>query len=272
MLALTPGPSSSSVSYHFGGPALSPAHRQIAVEMLAIDAMRIRCGEGPAFRSWNERRLGGSPHNPLREGAIRAYAGIGFGLPESPSNEDHLQGLVAELFWSRLILELPQTADGRQLVKLHAAKPDPLEPGGDGLAIYATNDGQLIFRLWEIKKHDTQKGVSATINRAGKQLSTRGHEYLAKLAGPETMETPDALGDLYREIIELWLDKSARAGVGVSVGTSDKYQPKGSRSFKSLAKTFPTFVNAGQLESIVVAIPAFPDFALAVREEIWKGL
>ena len=272
MLALVPGPPSSSVSYHLGGQTLSPAHRALAIEMLATEAMKIRSGNGPVFQSWNARRLGGPPHPPSRAGAVKAYAGIGFGLPEAPSNNDHLQGLVAELFWSTLISELATTTNERELVKLHGAKPDPLEPGGDGLAVYKLSNGQLIFRLWEIKKHDAKGGVSSTINRAGHQLSTRGHEYIAKLAGPETLDTPGALGDLYRGIIELWLDKSDRAGIGVSVGTSDKHQPKSPKSFKSLRKTFPTLANAGQLESIVVAIPDFPAFAFAVREEVWKGL
>jgi hypothetical protein len=78
----------------------------------------------------------------------------------------------------------------------------------------------LVFRLWEIKKHESQDMISATIRRASKQLSSRGQECLAKLAGPETVEQAGPLGELHAEIVELWLDGSDRAGVGVSVGTS----------------------------------------------------
>ena len=63
--------------------------------------------------------------------------------------------------------------------------------------------GELVFRLWEIKKHDATGKVSVTIRRASKQLRTRGHEYLAKLAGPETIAEEGVLGDLYANVVEL---------------------------------------------------------------------
>ena len=85
----------------------------------------------------------------------------------------------------------------------HSVKPDPLEPGGDGLVIYEAVGGTLVFRLWEIKKHESQDMISATIRRASKQLSSRGQEYLAKLAGPETAEQAGPLGELHAEIVEL---------------------------------------------------------------------
>jgi hypothetical protein len=129
-----------------------------------------------------------------------------------------------------------------------------------------------VFRLWEIKKHDSQNRVSATINRASKQLGSRGHEYLAKLAGPETIEEAGPLGDLYANMIELWFDRSERAGVGVSVGTSDHHAPSGPRTFGSIATAFPKFSKAGQTESIVVTIPDFPGFADRVKEIVWSGL
>jgi hypothetical protein len=207
--------------------------------------------------------------------AVRAYAGIGFGLPGTPdgdTEQHHLQGLVAELLWNRLIQERLVCRDDRRLVHAHPVKADPLEPGGDGLVIYETDGGTLVFRLWEIKKHEAQSKISATIRRASKQLSSRGQEYLAKLAGPETVEQPGPLGALYAEIVELWLDGSDRAGAGVSVGTSVQHAPGKPDAFKSLADTFPHFTRAGQRESIIVAIPDFPGFAQRVREIVWSGL
>ena len=91
--------------------------------------------------------------------AVRAYAGIGFGLPEErdDAHEDHLQGHVAELLWNRLIQERQVCRDKRRLVYAHSVKPDPLEPGGDGLVVYEIDGGTLAFRLWEIKKHESEK-------------------------------------------------------------------------------------------------------------------
>jgi hypothetical protein len=82
--------------------------------------------------------------------------GIAFGHPDSPVNEHHVQGHVAELLWSRVMRERSVCRDGRQLVKAHPVKADPLEPGGDGLVIYQDPNGVLVFRLWEIKKHEQQ--------------------------------------------------------------------------------------------------------------------
>jgi len=245
----------------------------MAAQLLADDAMRIRCGKSPVLARWRARRDGGPPETGAPAEAVRAYAGIGFGLPGAPANDDHLQGHVAELLWNRLIQERLVCRDRRRLVHAHSVKPDPLEPGGDGLVVYEIDDGTLVFRLWEIKKHESQtKRVSATIRRASKQLSSRGQEYLAKLAGPETVEQAGPLGDLYADIVELWLDGSDRAGAGVSVGTSAQHAPTGPQAFGSIGTAFPHFTRVGQRESIIVAVPDFPGFARRVREIVWSGL
>lgn len=162
--------------------------------------------------------------------------------------------------------------DGRQLVKAHPIKVDTLEPGGDGLIIYKSLNDILVFRLWEIKKHEAKKVVSATIGRASKQLSDRGAEYLAKVVGPETLQADGQLGELYANMVELWFDRSDRAGVGVSVGTSVEHEPKPPLAFGSIRTAFPDFTAAGQTECLVVAIPDYPGFADRVKEIVWSGL
>jgi hypothetical protein len=238
--------------------------------------MVIRCGNAPALGYWRARRDGGPPLTGTRKSAVATYASIGFGLPgSSPEpNVDHLQGHVAELLWNRLIHERQVCRDGRRLVRAHPVKADPLEPGGDGLVIYQTTGGTLVFRLWEIKKHQPTRPtrVSATIRRASRQLARRGNEYLAKLAGPATVGNDGPLGDLYANLVELWLDGSDRAGAGVSVGTSAEHAPTRPAAFQSIARTFPAFCQPGQVEGIVVAIPDFPGFATRVREVVWSGL
>jgi hypothetical protein len=271
LLALKESPENSKVEYVIGGLELVGTDRESAAQLLADDAMRIRCGKSPVLARWRSRRDGGPEETGARKAAVETYAKLGFGLRDNPAN-DHLQGLVAELLWDRLMQERVVCRDGRRLVRAHSVKPDPLEPGGDGLVVYEIDDGTLVFRLWEIKKHEAQKRVSATIWRAGKQLASRGNEYLAKLAGPETLEEEGPLGEFYADIVELWLDGSDRAGAGVSVGTSVAHAPKRPRSFGSLATAFPHFQKPGQIESIVVAMPDFPGFATRVREIVWSGL
>lgn len=273
LLAMTENPDGSVVQYVIGGQQLTGTEREMAAQLLADDAMQIRCGQSPVLARWRARRDGGPPDAGTPKAAVEAYAGLGFGLPAAPANDDHLQGHVAELLWNRLIQERLVCRDRRRLVHAHTVKPDPLEPGGDGLVIYEISGGTLVFRLWEIKKHESQtKRVSATIQRASKQLSSRGQEYLAKLAGPETVEQAGPLGDFYADIVELWLDGSDRAGAGVSIGTSAQHAPDRPRSFRSIATAFPDFNQPGQLESIIVAVPDFPEFAKRVRDIVWSGL
>jgi len=272
LLALVESPDTSPVEYVIGGSALSGTHREVAARLLADDAMKIACGNSPVLDRWRARRDGGPAETGVRLAAVKTYVAIAFSLPGEAVNDDHVQGHVAELLWNRIIQERIVCRDGRQLLRAHPMKADPLEPGGDGLVVYQVGQADLVFRLWEIKKHDAQRKLSATIRRASKQLSSRGHEYLAKLAGPETLTEDGPLGELYANMVELWFDRSERAGVGVSVGTSEHHAPTGPLAFRSITTAFPEFVNAGQAESIVVAVPDFPEFANRVKEIVWSGL
>lgn len=261
-------------TYELGGLQLHPGdgERESAAQLLADDAMQIRCGNSPLLELWRLRRNDGPKEPDSRTKALKVYAGLGFGLPEEAASEDHLQGLVAELFWNRLIKERKVCPDSRALVHAHSVKPDPLEPGGDGLAIYRRPDGVLVFRLWEIKKHARRDSISGTIGRASKQLVHRGHEYLAKLAGPETIEQGGDLGSLYAEMVELWIDQTDRAGVGVSISTSSNRAPKTASAFGSILRAFPAYAGPGQAEGLVIAMPEFPQFAKRVRKIVWSGL
>lgn len=238
LLALVDSPQTSPVEYVIGGGTLGGAAREAAAQLLADDAMKIACGNSPVLDHWRARRDGGPAETGARLAAVQTYVAIAFDLPGDLVNNDHVQGHVAELLWNRLMQERTVCRDGRQLVRAHPIKADPLEPGGDGLVVYQDGHGTLVFRLWEIKKHDAKQRVSATINRASKQLSSRGHEYLAKLAGPETINEDGALGELYASMVELWFDRSERAGVGVSVGTSAHHAPTRPLAFRSIRTAF----------------------------------
>lgn len=272
LLDLVESPAQSSVEYVIGGAVLTGVARETAAQLLADDAMAVACGKTPVLDWWRERRNGGAPHAGNRRKTIEAYAGIAFRSPGHEVNPDHVQGHVAELLWSRVISERSVCRDSRQLVKALPVKADPLEPGGDGLIIYQNGDDVLVFRLWEIKKHEAKGAVSGTINRASKQLNERGAEYLAKLAGPETFVADGPLGELYANMVELWFDRSDRAGVGVSIGTSLGREPKQPHSFKSIRTAFPEFTASAQTEGVVVAIPDFAGFADRVKEIVWSGL
>lgn len=94
MLAFTPGPAGFGVEYVIGGQALTSQHRESAAQMLAEDAMRIRCGESPILKRWRAKRDGHEPATRSTDSVVATYAGIGFGLPDKkPATPDHLQGL-----------------------------------------------------------------------------------------------------------------------------------------------------------------------------------
>lgn len=272
LLALVPSGGQSLVEYEVGGLGLVGAGRETAAQMIADDAMTVACGASPVLTRWRDRRDGGPAQVGARLEVMRTFMNIGFGLPGQPKNSDHVQGHVAELLWSRVIGERQSCRDGRAYVASQPIKADALEPGGDGLVVYRSAGGTLVFRLWEIKKHDSTARVSNTINRAGKQLKTRGHEYLAKIAGPATATATGELAELYDSMLELWFDRSPRAGVGVSVSASDVHAPTGRRAFQSLRTHFPAFTGAGQTESLVFALPDFPGFVKRVQEIVWSGL
>lgn len=270
LLSLIESPKSSPVHYAVGGVAMTAADRESAAWLVADDAMAVACGNSTVLSWWRQRRDGGAAQTGSRLATVQTYVDIAF---KKDVNRDHLQGHVAELLWSRLVQERRVSRDGRQLIRAHPVKADPLEPGGDGLVIYMAGNGTLVFRLWEIKKHDAANRVSSTIRRASNQLLNRGHEYLAKLAGPETLVDHDGpLAQLYADMVELWFDRSERAGVGVSVGTSADQAPERATTFKSLLTAFPEFNQPGQVESIVIAIPDFAQFADRVKEIVWSGL
>lgn len=272
LLALTDSPGASQVEYVVGGLNLAGTDREAAAQLLADTAMSIACGNSSALDRWRQRRDGGPAEvgNSLK--TVETFVAIAFGHPNRPPDADHLQGHVAELIWNLLLAERFTARDGRRLVRAHSVKADPLEPGGDGLVVYQNADGVLVFRLWEIKKHAAQQGVSGTINRASRQLASRGHEYLAKLAGPETLVHTGEMGKFYGSMVDLWFDRSYRAGVGVAVGTSDSHAPRSVRSFRSINTSFPEFSSSSQTESIVIAVPDFPGFANRVKEIMWSGL
>ncbi|HYP74188.1 MAG TPA: hypothetical protein VEP72_08865, partial [Microbacterium sp.] len=177
----------SLVEYEVGGRGLTGSDREIAAQLIADDAMVVACGSSSALEWWRTRRDGGAAQVGGRLRAMQTFVNIAFGLPGQPKQVDHVQGHVAELLWDRVIRERRSCRDGREFLSSEPVKADPLEPGGDGLVVYRAPDETLVFRLWEIKKHDSTSAVSKTISRAGRQLKTRGHEYLAKLAGPATL-------------------------------------------------------------------------------------
>jgi hypothetical protein len=241
--------------------------RQVAANIVADTAMRWQCrGAAQHYAAWAAAvELGATlPADARRK--VAPFVRPAFGLPNDPPSADHLQGQVAEYVW--YILAQETVPDGLVLRSIEGPSFLVTTPGGDGLAVYQRDDSVLIFRLWEVKKHDSTGGVSRTVSRALQQLDVRAEEYLAQLTTLADSYDPD-VATLYAALSDLWLDRDPRAGAGVAVSTSDRYLPRS--CFGGMHKRFPDLA-VDQLDGLVVALGDFPDFAAQVRDRVWSAL
>lgn len=276
LLGLTAWPPDAGCAYIICGPTASAADLEAAAQLIADDAMRIRCGGSSVLDKWRARRDGEHDYSEVDKQAVAVFVAPVFGLPtdDTKAREDrlhHLQGFVAELLWNRLIQDRTVTDDARTLVHTEEVKADPTGTGADGLVVYEVADGTLVFQLWEIKKHAAATPISATIKRAADQLADNGPRYLATLTAPGTKH-PGPLGQLFADLVPLWLEHSPRAGIGISIATSTTHAPKKHPAFTNIAPVFPHLDGAGQREALMVAITDFPKFAQRVKEIVWTGL
>jgi hypothetical protein len=220
------------------------------------------------FDLWREAATTDLSLSEADRNKILPFISTAFGLPAEPVSEEHVQGYVAEFVWFMLASELP--GDGRTIRRIEQPSFYVTGPGGDGLASYELEDGTLIFRLWEIKKHVASAHLSGTVTRACRQLSRNGANYLAQYIAVAPESDP-ALAELYARFVDLWVDTAPQAGVGVAVGTSRSRAPR-RRCFSGMQHNFPGLNQGDQLEGLVAAIADFPAFARRVREFVWSAL
>lgn len=269
LLGLVDSPPSAKCSYVVAGETAGSAELAAAARMLADDAMALRCGASPVLSTWRGRAAGGPLLSVRDRQAVEAFSRDTFGVASEPGDANLIQGFVAELLWHRLTRERPAPADGRELFHVHDLSWSAYQQGGDGLVVYEVSGGQLVFRLWEVKKHDAAAHLSRTVTRACKQLDVNALRYLAQYTGyGSTLTGP--LGRLYAELVPMWLDDDPRAGIGVSIATSKAHAPKRA-AFGGVTTAFPK-LKPTQREGVIVVVDDFPAFAVAVRDAVWTGL
>ena len=243
------------------------ASRQAAVEIVADAAVRWQCrGALQHYDAWSQAVEHGTQLPPDQSRKLAPFIRPAFGLPARQLPADHLQGHVAEYVW--YILAQENLPDGLTLRAIEGPSFSVTTPGGDGLAVYQRNDAVLVFRLSEIKKHESGMHLSRTVARAYKQLDKNAEVYLAELT--TLAERYDAdIARLYAALSDLWIDRDERAGAGVAVSTSDGSLP--TRCFGTMHSTFPD-LSVEQLDGLVVALGDFSAFAEGVRDQVWSAL
>src|SRR5260370_25075425 len=88
--------------------------------------------------SWQMTRgLAKRPWKPMRQS--------GSGCPVHRLTMTTCRVMSLNSFGTGVIQERQVCLDGRRLLRAHSVKPDPLEPGGDGLVVYETGAGILVF-------------------------------------------------------------------------------------------------------------------------------
>lgn len=271
LLGLTPCPPTAKCAYVTAGASAGPAELAEAAALLADDAMSLRMGKSPVLDWWRLVRDGKPAPRPRdrHRAAVEAFVADTFGLPGAPGDRGLIQGFVAELLWHRLVREHGAPVVGRTLAHVEDLSWAAYQQGGDGLVVYELEGGTLVFRLWEIKKHESTRHISATVNRAARQLDRNALKYLAQYTGYGSRRA-DRIGALYADLVPLWLDEDERAGVGVSVATSTAHAPK-KAALGSIATVFPQMTRERR-EGVIVALPDFPTFADDVRNAVWTGL
>lgn len=221
---------------------------------------------GP-LASWLGRCAGGPPHTSTRKAVLEATLLSDF---ENDADETRLQGAVVEHLWACLA---PELAGGWGL-PLHVEHEhfSVIDHGGDGLSIYDFGAPDLRFRLWESKRHDAATSVTTVVSGAADQVKKDGTRYLARMTKALQSHGDARIEQLSGRIVDLWAERDASGGVGISVGTTTTAANLPARPFRGLRRVFDTYTAPSQREGLIIHIPDLKAISVKVRAEIRKGV
>jgi hypothetical protein len=236
-------------------------------ELLARKIMAYRCRPNLArLEAWERQRLGEAEADETTRSALRIIVKSGIGLPDQPKSDNHIQAFIAEHLWYFLVLE---GASDDTIIRVEGPSVEVNEQGGDGLVL-SRSGGVLTFRLWETKKYQGAGTVKRTITRACSQLSKNAERYLNKYSHLGTYVEDEEVARFYGRLLDMWIDTSQEASVGISIGTSVRSVPP--KCFGAMPGRFPKLAGPERLIGLTEALDDFGRFSLQVRDEIWSGL
>ena len=244
-------------------------------QILAKEIVRFRCRRClQHFDAWVRKVDENVPLPESSKAALRAFLGPTFGTNDNQyatPNIDHLEGFVGEWLWYFFNIEKQSDA----IVHIVIPGFKSTDPGGDGLIIHRLTNGQLLFRLWEMKKfspraENSTQQLSATVRNAYSQLNLKATEYLARITATEQESDDSEIEEFIGMLPDLWIDSSPQASAGVSIATSLRHASE--NCFNDFGQQFPRFTNPVRLLGMLTGINDFSALAVKVKENVWKGL
>lgn len=271
LVATTPaGPLAPGTCHWRSGStaSLSTDEREAVAWLIANEIVKARSGANASFDLWRNAALAGEKLTNDEAKRVRPFIRPVFGLPTAPKNIGHVAGHVAEWLWYLHARELVDPT--RTTLHLEPPKGHVTAPGHDGFIVYEQSaDQQTIFRLWEVKKHDSSASAATVVTGAVDQLNDLGDEYLGQLVAVLS-ERDDAVGDLARDLVDLWVDADQRAGAGISVASTTIPPP--TNCFDRVGVGMPQFAMAGQLEGLLMTVTDLENLSIDVRSYLWIAL
>lgn len=270
LLPTTPSgpPRGGQCRWHAGTTAgMTSTDRETIAWILADAVVKTRTGANHSYQLWRNAALSGATLDEHDAKRVRPFLLPVFGLPTQPKDLGHVAGHVAEWLWFLHASELVDPT--RHVLHLEPPKNHVTAPGPDGFVVYSTANQQTVFRLWEIKKHDSTAAVTTVVAGATSQLNDLGDQYLSQLT-TVLSERHDDVGDLARELVDLWVDADPRAGAGIAITSSATPTPD--TCFAGVGGDFPQFPQPGQLEGLLISVTDLQHLAIDVRSYLWTVL
>jgi hypothetical protein len=233
--------------------------------LIAVKIMKLSCvGVPKDFESWYKKVTEGVDSDSETKSILESHL---TGIIRLNSPENHKEGLVAEHLWHLV-------HDQRNYILLRPPSLFVTGQGGDGFSIHRNQDGDLQFRIWEIKKSiqaGGAKGVKSTIKKCTEQLKKQGNRYMAKFTAICDKSEDEELKNFCADMERFWHRSTPNASIGVAIFTNTAIIPS-DEDFSVLATSFPKLARHNTMRGFMCGLDDFNAFSSMVVDILWSGV
>ncbi len=242
---------------------------QILADELADRIMKSKFPSAAhIYNAWLQKKTSGQANTAQMAQVLETTIKLFIGLQTQPKPADHRQGWVAEHLWYFL---MKGSYPNDNVALLFDVGISPTDPGGDGLVIHTNAKGELLFRLWEIKKVSLSTNPNSTITTASNQLAEKGGEYISRyVINSQEKDLPQNLREYIDHLAEKWIAQADDSAAGITIVSS--MAKLTSPSFASLATAFPKYATNNVLEGRTIELQDFDNFCELVCRSLWNGI